>query len=179
MRLEIGHIASCLKEDIRSSNPTLTAGDNAKSKHYYLKIAISLAFSYWFLESTIHYILDDKLGFEVIPSDLNELWMRCAILILLVGFGVFADYHSEQIKQKEAEKYAVYTAMLDASNHIVRNYLTKMHLFSAQAEKSEDFSKDAVEQYEAMIDDAIRQLEKLENIQSPSKSIIEERYRPR
>lgn len=179
MHLEIGHKVSCLNEDIRSSNPTLTAGDNAKSKHYFLKIAILLALSYWFLESTIHYILDDELGFEVIPSDFNELWMRCAILILLVGFGVFADYHAEQITKKEAEKYAVYTAMLDASNHIVRNYLTKMQLFRAQAEKSEGFSKDAMEQYEAMIDDAVRQLEKLENIQSPSKSIIEERYKPR
>ena len=167
------------KEDIRASDTFLTSSSNVNSKHYFLKIAISLALSFWFFDSIIHYFLYGEQEFEVIPSNINELWMRCAILILLVAFGVFADYHADQVKKKEAEKYAVYTAMLGASNHILRNFLTKMQLFRTQVLTSEDPCNDALSQFDAMIDDAIRQLENLENIQSPSKSTIEERYKPR
>lgn len=167
------------KKDIRSSNAKSTIGNDVKSKHYFLKIAILLALSYWFFDSTIHYFLYGELEFEVIPSAFNELWMRSTILILLVAFGIFADYHANEVKAQEAEKYAIYKTMLDASNHILRNFLTKMQLFRIKMENNGGFDQAALQQQDAMIDDAIRQLENLEKIQAPSKSIIEERYKPR
>lgn len=152
---------------------------NHKLKHYFLMIAILLACSYWFFDSFIHYFVFNEPEFEIIPSDFNELWMRLAILVLLVLLGVFADYHVDQINSKEEEKIAVYKAMLDASNHILRNYLTKMQVFRLEAERCEDFNKEALKLYDAMIDDTVRQLQNLDDIQIPSKAIVEARYKPR
>lgn len=168
-----------VKKDFRSANTNYTIGDDVKSKHYFLKIAFALALSFWFFDSAIHYFVFGVLEFEVIPSDVNELWMRSTILILIVGFGVFADYHVKEAKKQEAEKYAIYTVMLDASNHILRTFLTKIKLFRIKMENNGAFNEAALQQYDAMIDDAIRQLENLEKIQAPSKSIIEERYKPK
>jgi hypothetical protein len=142
-------------------------------------IAILLALSFWFFDSSVHYFVYGEAEFELIPTDFNELWMRCAVVILIVGFGVFADYHVNRVKNMEAEKYAVYTAMLDASDHILRNFLTKMKLFRIKLEKTGGFDNDALEQQNAMIDAAVRQLENLKKIHAPSKSTIEEKYKPR
>jgi len=71
-----------------------------KSKHYFLKFAIPIALSFWFLDSAIHYFWLNELEFEIIPSDSNELWMRASIFILLASFGLFADFTSRKIIEK-------------------------------------------------------------------------------
>lgn len=71
-----------------------------KKKHYFLKLAIPLAFSFWFIDSFIHYFLYGELEFEIIPSDSNDLWMRVSIFILLSSFGLFADHISRKIIAK-------------------------------------------------------------------------------
>ena len=71
-----------------------------KSSHYFLKFAIPVALSFWFFDSTIHYFWYDELEFEIIPSDSNELWMRTSIFILLASFGLFADFTSRKIIEK-------------------------------------------------------------------------------
>ena len=152
---------------------------NQKPKHYFLIIAVVVACSYWFLDSIIHYFVFNEAEFELIPSDINELWMRLAILVLLVCSGVFADYHVGQMSKKEEEKIAVYKAMLGASNHILRNYLTKMQTFRVEAERCEGFNKEVLELYDAMINDTVRQLQNLDDIQTPSKENVEARYKPR
>ena len=64
-----------------------------KSRHYFLKFAIPVAFLSWFFDSFVHYFWYSE-EFEIIPSDGNELWMRSTIFVLLVAFGLFADYKS-------------------------------------------------------------------------------------
>ncbi len=71
-----------------------------KNSHYFLKFAIPIALSFWFLDSAIHYFWYNELEFEIIPSDSNELWMRTAIFILLSAFGLFADFSSRKIIEK-------------------------------------------------------------------------------
>jgi PAS domain S-box-containing protein len=67
-----------------------------KNKHYFLKLAIPAALSFWVLDSFIHYYWYGELEFEIIPTDMNDLWMRSCIVILLVAFGFFADYKSKK-----------------------------------------------------------------------------------
>lgn len=65
--------------------------------HYYLIFTSLVALCFWFLETCIHYFLFGEVGFVVVPSDTNELWMRIAIVILLVSFGFYADRTSKKI----------------------------------------------------------------------------------
>lgn len=71
-----------------------------KSKRYFLKLAIPLAMLFWLLDSVTHYLWYGELNFELIPSDGNDLWMRSSITILLVSFGLFADFSSKRIIHK-------------------------------------------------------------------------------
>lgn len=75
-----------------------------KMKHYFLKLAIPLAISFWFFDSFIHYFFYDELKFEVIPTDGNDLWMRISIFMLLALFGLFADYASRKRTEKNKIK---------------------------------------------------------------------------
>ena len=150
-----------------------------KKKHFFLSFSIPFALSYWFFDSTVHFFWYDELEFEIMPSDFNELWMRCIIFILLISFGIFADYHTNKIIKKNAEKYDVYKAMLSAKHHILNNFLNNMISFRSEAEESKDFNRDILKLYDQVIDDTTAQVKNLENIEEPSKEIIEDRYKPK
>ena len=94
-----------------------------RKKYQFTAISSSIAILFWFSDSLIHYFGYGEQAFEVYPSDLNELWMRCVIVVLMVAFGVFVDYRTG------LDNVAVYQAMLSATNHILRNYLQKMIVF--------------------------------------------------
>ena len=143
-----------------------------KKKHQFTAISISIALLFWFFDSIVHHFVYGEQGFEVLPSDLNELWMRCVIVVLIVAFGVFAD------RRTGHEKVAVYRAMLGATNHILRNHLQKMLLFRNEAENSKDFDKDVLKLYDQMIHETNAQIRNLDNIQEPNKANIEDRYLP-
>jgi len=148
-------------------------GKDMRKKHLFTAISISFALLFWFSDSIVHYFGYGEHTFEVLPSDLNELWMRCVIVVLIVAFGVFADHRTRH------EKVDVYRAMLGATNHILRNHLQNMLLFREEAENSKDFDKDVLKLYDQMIDKTVEQIRNLENIQEPSKANIEDRYRPK
>lgn len=142
-------------------------------RHLFTIGAITIAVAFWFADSAIHYFVYDEHELEFLPADFNELWMRALIVVLLVSFGAFADYRSS------VEKRDVYDAMLDATHHILKNFLQKMLLFRQEAEDSTDFGSDVLEQYDQMISDTQAQIKNLEDIRDPSRRIIEGRYRPR
>ena len=143
-----------------------------RKKYQFTAISISIALLFWFFDSFIHYFGYGEETFEIIPPDFNELWMRLLIVVLIVAFGVFADYRSG------LDKVVVYQTMLGATNHILKNYLQKMIVFREEAENSKDFNKDVLKLYDQMIDETLAQIRNLENIQEPSKANIEGRYRP-
>ena len=61
---------------------------------------IGLAMLYWITESVIHRYIYAEDFFEVVPSDLNEIWMRVLIISLILGFGIFADNRAAKIRNK-------------------------------------------------------------------------------
>jgi hypothetical protein len=152
-------------------------GKDMKTKHFFLKCSIPIALSYWFFDSVVHYLGYGELEFEIIPSDINEFWMRSVIFILLVAFGVFADYHTNKIIKKDVEKYDVYMAMLGATRFILHHFLNNIISFRSEAENSKDFNRDILEIYDQVIDDTIAKIKNLEDIKEPSKKTIEDKYR--
>lgn len=97
-RLTIANLYTSIQKP-QFSNFNIEKEKDIKKKHYYIFIAISLALSFWLLDSAIHYHWYSEQEFEIIPSDNNELWMRSAIFILLTTFGLFADFTSRKINK--------------------------------------------------------------------------------
>ncbi len=143
-----------------------------KKKHFFLKISVPLALAYWFFDSIVHYLGYGELEFEIIPSDFNEFWMRSIIFILLLAFGVFADYHTNKIIKKDAEKHDVYMAMLGVTRHILSNFLNKIVLFRSETEDNKAFDIDILKIFDQVMNDTIAQIKNLEDI----KRVQQENY---
>lgn len=149
-----------------------------QSKHILLTLSILFAASYWIFESIIHYFVFGEFEFYVIPDDPNELWMRITIILLMITFGFFADFHVNKVHNKDLEKQGVYRAMLSATHHILNNFLNNMILFRTEADKSTDFDRSLLELYDKVIVDTKKQIKDLENIHDPNREIINETYKP-
>ena len=76
-------------------------------------LSVGLALLYWVTESIIHRFVYAEEFFEIVPSDVNEFWMRLLIIVLIVGFGLFADNRARKIRASEREKHEVFMAMSD------------------------------------------------------------------
>ncbi len=135
-----------------------------KKKRFFLKISLPLALAYWFFESAVHYLGYGESEFEFIPSDFNEFWMRTVIFILLLAFGVFADYHTTKIIEKDAEKHDVYMAMLGVTRHILRNFSKNILSLRSDTEDSKSFNIHILKIYDQVMDDTITQIKNLEEI---------------
>ena len=136
-------------------------------------IAIFVAIVFWFIESIIHYFAYGEPTFEIVPSDVDEIWMRSVIVALVVTIGVLAD------RQNKSDRRAVYRTMLGATHHILNNFLQKMMRIREAAEDSKDFDKEVLQLYDRIIDETTAQLRELDNISDPSRTAIEDRYLPK
>ncbi len=150
-----------------------------KKDYFYTKASLIFALFYWILESTIHYSIFKEVEFQLIPHDLNELWMRIVIIFLLISFGFFADLHAYRILVKEREKREIYKAMINASQHILNNFLQSMTLFRDVAENSSDIDENIIKLYDQTINSATTQLNNLKDIENPNKESIEEKFLPK
>lgn len=150
-----------------------------KNDHFAVKLSIPFAFLYWMIESIIHFVIFKESDFEFIPSDINELWMRCVIFILLVTFGFVVDHYTYKVFKKDCEKKDVYVSMLDATHHILNNLLNNMVLFRMEAEECKNFDKQKLERFDQIIKEASLQVENLDGIKEPGREAIEERYKPK
>ena len=131
--------------------------------------AVVFALMFWFFDASIHYFVYGEARFELIPSDFNELWMRAAIVILLVFFGIYADATTRNliIREKQLEAYRIHASMVHASRHILNNLLNQMQIIKIEALKSKDFDRDILKYYDDMFTEAqdlIQRLSEVENI---------------
>ena len=128
--------------------------------------AFTMALSFWFFDSSVHYFLYKEPVFEYIPGDFNELWMRTVIVLLMMLFGIFADYYSNSITSQDKQLDAVraYNDMLHASLSILTNLLNQMQLFKLEAQRSQDFDQEIIKLYENAFDEASDLVERLSNL---------------
>ena len=135
---------------------------------------------FWIMDSLIHYLIYGENEFQVFPPDINELWMRGIIFILIILFGLFADYHSNKIlrKEKELEALHIYNSTLFATHHILNNLLNQMLLFVMEAKKCSNFNREVIEEVEIAIGEASGLINKLSNVQVISEENIKVAIKP-
>lgn len=131
------------------------------NKNYFLYRAILLSLSYWLVDSTIHKFLYGEDEFELLPTDIDELWMRIVIVVLLILFGLYTDYHTKSILKKEAEKREIFNATVSSTQHIVFNLINQMQYFKLEADKSNVFDQEVNRMYEETMKEGKELVDKL------------------
>jgi hypothetical protein len=84
-------------------------------KYKYTIIICIAATLYWTAEALLHVFVfsDPESGF--FPADINELWMRSAIVVLMILFGIYADIQTRRLLAKEEEKRDVFVATVSST----------------------------------------------------------------
>ena len=144
-----------------------------RTKRPFTVVSIVVAIGLWFFESVIHYFVYGEPAFEIVTDDIDEIWMRSVIIVLVVTIGVLAD------RQNKSDRVSVYRTMLMATHHILNNFLQKMVRIREEAEESKDFDQEVLKLYDQIIDETTAQIRELDNISDPSRSAIEDRYLPK
>ena len=134
----------------------------------YTIIALFISTLFWFSDSFIHYFIYNETEFEIIPSDLNELWMRTSIILLLIVFGSYIDYSISKLlkKERQLEAARIYKSMVFATHHILNNLLNQMQLVKIEASECKDFNPKTLELYDSTINEAKSLINKLSDIRS-------------
>lgn len=143
--------------------------------------AIVIAVIFWNFDSALHYFVYKEPGFDFVPDDFNELWMRLVIVLLIVLLGVYADRSARKqlIQEKQQVALNTYNSMIYATHHILNNLLNQMQLFKMEALKSTDFNPDIIRLYDQSMDEAKSLLEKLSRIEDISENNIRVSVNPR
>ena len=147
-----------------------------KRRFTYLGIALGLF--YWIAESFIHRFVYVEDFFEVIPSDTNELLMRLIIVVLILGFGVFADNRARKIRQKEAEKREIFLATVRSSQHILNNLLNQMQLALFDSDGRPGLEAETRRLLNRSIKEGKEQVECLSSVTEMDGESIEDSVRP-
>ena len=148
-------------------------------RYKFTLLGIALAFLYWFTESVIHRFVYAEEFFEVVPSDVNEFWMRLLIIVLIVSFGVFADNRARKIKESEKEKHEVFIATVRSTQHILNNLLNQLQLAFFDLEKEHCLESETRKLLEKSIREGKEQVERLSTVSDISSESIEESVKPR
>jgi len=147
-------------------------------RYKFTLLGIGLAFLYWFAESGIHRFVYAEESFEVVPSDVNEFWMRLLIIVLIIGFGFFADNRARKIKRTEREKHQVYVATVRSSQHILNNLLNQLQLAFLDLEKEHCLESETRKLLERSIREGKEQVERLSSVSEVTSESIEDSVRP-
>jgi hypothetical protein len=142
-------------------------------------LGIALALFYWFAESVIHrYVYADEF-FEIVPSDVNEFWMRVLIILLIFGFGIFADNRAWRIRKTEREKYEVYLATVQSTQHILNNLLNQLQLMFFELDENRELAGDTRKLLKKSMKEGKAQVERLSSVTEISSESIQDSVKPK
>lgn len=147
-------------------------------RHKFSLLGLGLALLYWFGESVIHRFVYAEEFFEIVPSDVNEIWMRLLIIVLIIGFGFFADNRARKIKRTEQEKHQVYVATVRSSQHILNNLMNQMQLAFLDLDKEHCLENETRKLLERSIRESKQQVERLSSVSDISSESIEDSVKP-
>ncbi|MCH8136253.1 MAG: hypothetical protein IIB77_09780 [Proteobacteria bacterium] len=106
-----------------------------KNRKFTVVVTIAAAL-YWVAESLIHIFVFQDPDFAFLPTDIDELWMRLDIVVLMIIFGIYADIQTGRLLAKEQEKREVYIATVSSTQHILNNLLiVNFYLLQLEKEK--------------------------------------------
>ena len=145
----------------------------------YTILSILLAIVLWVIDATAHVLFFGDDEFEFIPTNINELWMRSTIVVLVICFGLFADYQTKKILKSEYEKRIVFRATVSASQHILNNLLNNMQYFKLKIDESKDFDKETSELFQQSIEGAEELVKKLSSVDEITEDKIKDSVSPK
>ena len=129
-------------------------------------ISVLFAAMSWFAESLVHYaVLDHGQVFELIPGDLNELWMRSVICGLIIMFGIYAQRNANKKMDLKEEKMRTLRATMNTVEDRVGNALHGIRLLLLNAEKGDLMNKEAYQKLTILIDGIFEDLKILSSIE--------------
>jgi PAS domain S-box-containing protein len=88
-------------------------------QHPYLKLGALVALVFWLIDSSLHYFAYSEESFEFIPSDIDELWMRILICVILVAFGWYVDYARQTSERDLRASESYFRGLVESSTEIV------------------------------------------------------------
>jgi len=142
-----------------------------KNNNYTFK-AIILSAVYWLVESTIHRFIFEENEYVIFPLDTDELWMRIVIVLLLICFGIYADWNTKLTLRKEREKRIIFNATISSTQHILNNLLNQMQYFKMKADESDVFDKVDSDIYEQAIKEGMGLIKSLSAVDELSEEAI-------
>lgn len=125
--------------------------------------ATTVSLLYWLTDTLIHKYIYEQ-AFELIPSDMDELWMRSVIVILIICFGIYADKYTKSMMQKEEEKRLIYRATVVSSQHILNNLMNQMQYFKMIADKTNAFDDEVNDLYDKAINEGKELVNRLSSV---------------
>ena len=152
------------------------SGQTMKQRRFTI-LGIALASFYWVAESLIHRFVYLDAYFEILPADRNEVWMRIVIIILILGFGIFADNRARMVRRKEAEKREVFLATVSSSQHILNNLLNQMQLALFDSAGQPGLDSETRELLSRSIKEGKQQVERLSSVTDMNGEAIEDSIR--
>ena len=148
-------------------------------RYKFTVLGFGLALLYWVAESIIHRFVYAEAFFEIVPSDANEFWMRLLIIVLIVGFGMFADNRARKIRASEQEKHAVFLATVRSTQHILNNLMNQLQLAFYDLEKEGCLESETRKLLERSIREGKEQVERLSAVSDINTEAIEQSVRAR
>ena len=136
-----------------------------------------MALSYWILDSSIHWLIY-KEDLELIPDDLNELWMRSLIVIIVFIFGFYAEIKTRQLVEKEKEKQRVFKATVVSTQHILNNLLNQLLYIKTKLEEEGKLDHETSQQMSNIIQKGTLQVLSLSEVKDISADAIKQSVYP-
>jgi hypothetical protein len=86
---------------------------------------VAAAIGFWLVEAAIHSWIfgEDRFLHSLLPSNLNEWWMRIFIAFLLISFGVFAERRNADMLRVEKERHDLQVRLGDSLTKVLSGYL--------------------------------------------------------
>lgn len=113
---------------------------------YKLPVAFGLAAAFWTGDSILHYSGYGESRFEIVPSDLNELWMRALVCFLIIGIGFLSSRHGIHLTRLRVRETAA-RERLRRYEDVYGNAIVGLHLLlnrvSSRGLPPEEFCSEA------------------------------------
>ena len=142
-------------------------------------VAIIVAALYWTAESMVHRFVFAEDAFELLPLNINELWMRALIVLLMICFGIFGDAWSRRLVSKEDEKRQIFIATISSTQHILNNLLNQIQVVFLEMDDEYRVDAKTREMLKRSLKDAQAQVEQLSAVTKLDEEAIRESVAPK
>ncbi len=130
----------------------------------YVSIAGLIAALFWMADSLIHRFIYEGKGFELIPTDFNEYWMRILIVILIIGFGIYVDYSIKMRILWLEEKKKIIEDRAKEENKILRKFFHYVQYFESEVQRNGGFDGSTMQHLDSTLKKTQDRLDSLDDI---------------